>query len=399
MPGTQTLTDLEVVGLQSEFNLADGHAYQALGQEFADIIEDLSRIWRLSETVRVPEAEHDFREAFAALAGSSGMAKLPFFKICATASNSIDVIGTILAAKKLRTALIEPVFDNLSLLLRRRGVVLEAIGDAVTEEDGMRGEFERSSSGTGGAVVIVQPGNPTGRSLTARSLRQLSEYCAAQRKLLVMDNSFRFYNREPYDDYAILLESGVSFLAVEDTGKVWPTHDLKASLLFCSSDLEDITRTVYNETYLCSSRFVLMLLTQLLYRTADVGLAETIWRPVDERRLFLREAIVGTGMVVDQRSQQSQISVEWLDCHATGLTDLELAELLAERGVLVLPGRLFFWYSVDDIKRHYNIRVALMKPARQFTRAVEVSCGVLRERFQLMQRLTDEKSNEALDQR
>jgi aspartate/methionine/tyrosine aminotransferase len=363
---TETLTDLEVAGLGSDFNLADGHAYQELGQEFADIIEDLSAIWQASETVPVPEAEHTFREAFAALAGSSGMAQLPFFKICATASNSIDVIGTILAARKLKTALVEPVFDNLSLLLRRRGVVLEAIGERVADEDEMTGELEQSSSCSGGALVIVQPGNPTGRNLTARALRRLAEYCAARQKVLVMDNSFRFYNREPYDDYAILVDSGVSFLAVEDTGKVLPTHDLKASLLFCSHDLEHVTRTVYNETYLCSSRFVLMLLARLLYRAADLGLAHSIWPTVDERRLLLRTSIVGTGIEVDRRALQSQISVEWLYCHATGLTDLELTALLAESGVLVLPGRLFFWHSGDDIERHYNIRIALMKPARKF---------------------------------
>lgn len=380
MADLRTLTDFEVVGLQSELNLADGHAYQDLGEDYSDIIEELSAIWDASESIRVPEAEHAFREAFAALAGSSAMAKLPFFKICPTASNSIDVIGAVLATRKLKTALVEPTFDNLSLLLRRRGVVLEPISEIVLGEESMGAELQRCASSSGGALVVVNPANPTGRCLTARSLRRLSEYCAAKNKLLVMDNSFRFYNREPFDDYSVLLESGVSFLAFEDTGKVWPTHDLKASLLFCSPDLEEIVNTVYNETYLCNSRFVLALLARFLLRTAERGLARVIWPIVDERRSLLRRSIADTGIVVDRTSEPSQISVEWLDCRGTGLQDLQLTSLLAQNGVLVLPGRLFFWYSGDDAERHYNVRIALMKPARRFAKAIDVVGTVLRSR-------------------
>jgi aspartate/methionine/tyrosine aminotransferase len=363
----RTLTDFEVAGLQATLSLADGHAYQDLSPEFANIIAELPTLWAASEHTLVPDAEQRFRHAFASLAGSPAMGQRRFFKVCPSASSSIDVIGAVLAALRLPTCLVEPTFDNLPLLLRRRGVVL----DVVQEADLHVGKsMQRILCSRHGALFLVQPNNPTGERLSADALRDLAEHCRRQKILLVLDNSFRFYHRQPYDDYAVLAETGVRFIAFEDTGKVWPTHDLKASLLFCSPDLEKFVNDIYSETYLCNSRFTLALLTRFMQQTSEVGIARTIWATVDAHRAALRNALATTGLTVEPASLESRISVEWLNCRATGFNDFELTERLAAAGLVVLPGRLFFWHSAHLPERQYNIRIALMKPAVHFKAAV-----------------------------
>ncbi|HWW61675.1 MAG TPA: aminotransferase class I/II-fold pyridoxal phosphate-dependent enzyme [Thermoanaerobaculia bacterium] len=374
MSTAHTLTAFEVVGLRGELNLADGHAYQDLAAPYEHVITDLPALWTASELTPVPEAEERFRNAFATLAGCAGMRDRTFFKICPSASNSIDVIGAVLSELKRPTTLIEPTFDNLPLLLRRRGVLVRALSEEVLRAEG---SVESGLCEPGEALFLVQPNNPTGHSLSAAELVEIAMHCRRLDAVLVLDNSFRFFNRQPFDDYTVLADTGVSFLALEDTGKVWPTHDLKASLLFCSADLQELVSAVYDETYLCNSRFTLLMLERFLNITRQVGLAESIWRTVDSHRALLRRELADTMVTVDQSSHSSQISVEWLNCRATGYHDFDIAQHLAGKGVLVLPGRLFFWESGGSPERQFNIRAALMKPTRRFEQAVAILTNTL----------------------
>lgn len=367
-----SLTDFELVGLDYRLNLADGHAYQDLGNDYRGIVRELPTIWEACENTPIPDLQYRFCEAVALLAGSPEMAGLPF-KICPTASNSIEIVGDVLAQKASLTKLVEPTFDNLALILRRRRVRLAPLSEddlfrAV--EEGRVEEFLDANPCE--ALFLVQPNNPTGRRLDVESFRAVVEHCAAHGRILVLDNTFRFYNREGFNDFAILQESGVSFMALEDTGKVWPTHDLKASLLFYSPDLERLVTTLYNEVYLCPSRFALAVLERFVLKTMEVGLQQAVWAQVDKHRALLRSAIAGTDVVIDPRSDSSEISVEWLNCRGTGLRDLELTRLLATSGLTVLPGRLFYWQSSEQAERQYNVRLSLMKPSLNYRRAVDV---------------------------
>ncbi len=373
MSECKALTDLEIEALQYDLNLADGHAYEDMTAYFPEIIRDLNTLWEKCETTRIPDMEHRFRQVFAMLSGSIGMSELPYFKICPTASNSIDIIGAVLAQKGLLTRLVEPTFDNLALILRRRGVKLESLSENDLILAGTQGAISSLlDAHPCDALFLVQPNNPTGNSLNSVDLQVVVDHCAVNGRILVLDNSFRFYNRHPFDDYSILIESGISFMAFEDTGKVWPTHDLKASLLFCSPNLQWLVTSVYNELYMCHSRFTLALLEQCLLKTAEIGLSRTIWQRVDERRNLLRRTIENTGLTVEATAINSQISVEWLDCRGTGLRDLELTKILASKGLWILPGRQFFWQSRAQIERHHNVRLALIRPLRSFKQAMEI---------------------------
>lgn len=233
----ETLTDIEVLGLSSPCSLADGHAYQDLDSIYQPIVDGLPASWHRAKSMPIPEMERLYVDTFGKTVGSDALARYPNFKICPTASNSIDIIGAYLAAKGLRVGLIEPTFDNLALLLKRRGVDLVAVDDrelvAATNADcldtllaplGLR------------ALFLVNPNNPTGRVMSEAQLEAIASYCIRTRTMLILDNSFRMHNRRPYDDYKLLLASGVSFIAFEDTGKAFPTLDMKASILAYSED-------------------------------------------------------------------------------------------------------------------------------------------------------------------
>jgi|SRR5947209_5113205 len=368
----KSLTDFEIVGLDYRLNLADGHAYQDLNSDYRDIVRDLPMIWEACEKTPIPDLHHRFCEAFALLANSPEAVGLPF-KICPTASNSIEIVGEVLARKLLLTRLVEPTFDNLALILQRRRVRLAPLSENDLYRAVAQGNVtELLDANPCGALFLVQPNNPTGRLLDAMSFGTIAEYCATRGRILVLDNTFRFFNRQSFNDFAILRDSGVTFMAVEDTGKVWPTHDLKASLLFCSADLEQLVSNLYHEIYLCHSRFALAVLERFILRTIEVGLPRAVWAQVDKHRALLRSVISHTNVVVDPTSVASEISVEWLNCRDTGLRDFELTKLLATSGLTVLPGRQFFWQANEQTERQFNVRLSLMKPFLNYKQAMDV---------------------------
>jgi bifunctional pyridoxal-dependent enzyme with beta-cystathionase and maltose regulon repressor activities len=295
------------------------------------------------------------------------------FMLCPSASVSIDIVGAVLRALGRTAALVEPTFDNIALLLARRGVPLTPIPDTFP--------LELTAASLPaldvGAFMLVQPNNPTGTCLTSAQLAIVAGACREAGVILVLDNSFRFYNRQPFDDYAVLRDAGVSYMALEDTGKVWPTHDLKLSLLFCSRDLALLTRTIYNELFLSCSPFGLLVLEGFVRATESVGLRDVLWAVVDEKRCQLRAALAGTPLVATSEAADSTMPVEWLDCSGLGVTDLEVVAAAAAEGLRLLPGRNFFWASASRREHQSYIRVALMKPARRFARSVETLTRVV----------------------
>ena len=367
-----TLTDVEYGALSHDSNLADGHAYHHLSEVLPHLPPRLSDIWSACEATTVPEIEHRYLLAYAELLRSTQLAETTTFKIAPTASNSIDMVGALLSARRMRTCLIEPTFDNLSLILRRRGVHLSALPEPRFREAARYGDLPNLlDEYEFDALFLVSPNNPTGGTLDESTFRSIAAYCAEHDRLLVLDHSFRFFDRNDVDDYAILREYSTSFVSFEDTGKVWPTHDLKASLIVFSADLNRDMSEIYNEIYLCHSRFALAILEDCLRSTTKAGLEQTIWRPVDARRSFLRSALRGSVLRVDDAAIDSRLSVEWIDCSGTRRRDLLLTQRLQAQGVMVLPGRQFYWNSRSSPANHHNVRIAMMKPFAEFKRSVE----------------------------
>jgi aspartate/methionine/tyrosine aminotransferase len=354
-----TLTEVETLGLSSEVNLADGHAYQELAAEFRSIIRDLPAIWQRASDICIPEHERRYMNAFGRLIGATTLAGHSHFSICPSASNSIDTVAAWLRSKSIRTGLLEPTFDNLALILRRREVELQPVTEAMLRDlDALSAHVSRHGLG---ALFIVNPNNPTGRSLTQTEFEALARWSARKGICLIVDKTFRFYAANAIDDYRILMESGATFVSIEDTGKTFPTLDLKASALVYSANISAELRTIYQEIYLSISAFTLAVMTEFFEKTIEIGWERALTQTVRHRRHLLRESLAGTGLRIPEASLSSTLSVEWIDISATGLNDIEMAAWLQSHGITVLPGRFFFW-NTDPGHCDRYIRVAMMKP-------------------------------------
>jgi aspartate/methionine/tyrosine aminotransferase len=212
-----------------------------------------------------------------------------------------------------------------------------------------------------GCVFLVSPNNPTGFRLNRAEFAELCNLCAKLDKLLVVDLTFRFYAEEPYDEYEILHSSGVKYFTIEDTGKTWPTHDLKASLLAYSPDVASLARQIYEEIFLCSSGFALSLFAELFHITSEEGVEKCILDEARRRRGQVDAALAGTRYRSTSGRGAVVLPLAWLDCEDSGLSDLEVTDGLRSTGIAVLPGRHFYW-NHHPSRRSNFIRLSLLRP-------------------------------------
>lgn len=362
-----TLTEIESMGLESECNMADGHAYNDLSLEQMQIVSNLPRLWHQALSKKHKQAEEDFKLRFAELARCPSLTNYRHFRVCPTASNSIDTMGTWLKEKGLKTLLIEPTFDNLALILKRRGVEVASI-----DEDSLMQLAQKSPTIQFDALFLVNPNNPTGRTLLETEFVQIVQWCAQHGKVLLLDNTFRFFAPQLYDTYQIMLDAGVSFVSIEDTGKVWPTQDLKVSLIFFSADIAAEMNFIYEEIYLCISSFQLEVLGAFLKDAHVRGLDRVVWQEVARRRAAFRQVITGSMLEIHPSSLNSKISVEWVHIKDQGINDFDLTHYFKDFGLIVLPGRHFYWDSHGPSKPLNSLRISLLKPKKQFEESLAV---------------------------
>lgn len=259
--------------------MADGHAYHDLALSQTAIIEKLPTLWASAKSKKHRDAEEEFKNAFMTLAQSPSLMHYPHFRVCPTASNSIDTVATWLKEKNLSALLIEPTFDNLALILKRRGVAIDSILEdeiPLIAKNKLNKEFD--------ALFLVNPNNPTGRQMSKSEFVEIVGWCKHHGKALLLDNTFRFFVSQDYDMYEILNDSKVTYISIEDTGKVWPTQDLKVSLLFFSYDIAAEMNVIYEEIYLCISNFQLEILGHFLADAHKRGLECAVWAEVANRR-------------------------------------------------------------------------------------------------------------------
>ncbi|MGB4056700.1 MAG: aminotransferase class I/II-fold pyridoxal phosphate-dependent enzyme [Alphaproteobacteria bacterium] len=220
------------------------------------------------------------------------------------------------------------------------------------------------------SLFIVSPNNPTGFQLSPDEFRDICQLCRRKDVTLIVDATFRFYSKQTYDSYQTLKDTSVDFIVIEDTGKTWPTQDMKVSLMAYSEPLAKDLRLLYEEFYLCTSNFSLALLSKLIDETHKVGLDKIVWQEVEKRTARVESAIANTPLKLVKNDRDCTLPVAWIDCSKTGMTDVEILEKLRPHNIAVLPGRFFFWNSQQQ--HTDRIRISLMKPDDVFYKGVDV---------------------------
>lgn len=359
----KNLTEYEILLLPRDFNLTDGHAFRGWLPSERAIIERAGEMLLHSDRRRQPEVEWRYVDTFMRF-GRQGLDRSKQTPLmCTSASMAIEILANHVRRTRGSVALIEPCFDNIADIFKRHEVPLVSLPDACLRMPTLV-DIVRDSSAS--VVFIVTPNNPTGSTLTEAKLRALVEYAERHDITIVLDCCFRAFlpDMEVYDQYGMLARSSANHVIIEDTGKTWPTAELKAPFLTASPRVYDELYDIYTDFILHVSPFILELLTAFVELSIQDRL-RSVRDIIAANRLALKTAIAGHGVVA---TEEPNMSVSWL--HLTKLTARQLAAELEKWQVYVLPGNQFFWSGSKRGEQY--VRVALMRDPLLFARAAQL---------------------------
>lgn len=373
---SQSLTRYEIEGLEGPLSLADGHAAQNPSETLQQTIDSLPGIWNKASKLGVVGAAHQFISSWALLANEPE-APRTLYLLSGSASANIDYVAAAIRDRGKRMSLIEPTFDNIGRLASRRGVHPWPLPEWFLHEDPVR---VVRMLGCDDVLFLVDPNNPTGASLNPTTLDLIMAECADRGVALVIDRTFRCYATAPDRDLlGRLKRSGVSYVLIEDTGKTWPTHEMKVSAMFLSEDWRPSLHAVFEEVFLAHSSVVMLFFAELFAAELADGFPGPLHSLVQERRQRLRQVLGEGPLKVASESLDSRLPVEWIDIGATGRTDLQLVDHLAARtGVHILPGRQFYWSNMSRSPTD-RVRVSLLKRQDIFDDSLRRLDALLRE--------------------
>ncbi len=368
----RSLTSLESEALaapQESYNLTDGHPRQSLTTSQRVIVETIPDMF--DEALARPFSAIE-RAAHTAFYGCTGQLSAPVgtgrILSCYSSTIALDIVARVLSERITDVAVLHPTFDNIADLFRARGLNLHPI----TQEQVATASWHPPAGV--GAVVVVSPNNPTGWVLDPETLGRLARDCARNGQVLVMDASFRGQDpRAHYDTYAVLDDAGVEWIVVEDTGKLWSVHELKAGFLGWSAGSTLRFVAAFDEVMLSVSPVILLLIAKMANDARDGGFEE-MRAMLRAHRALVADIIADTPMTLTD--PDSLISVARITLPDDG-PDAHTAYLrLVEQGIHTLPCSRFFWARPAEGDR--QLRLSLSRPAPSIARATNALADLYR---------------------
>lgn len=371
------LTQHQLHALTKNYNLADAHTHQSQSPSQRKIVERLPEFWYGAEKLKQKELEDKFIETFFTFHKQYTAIKTPSMLVYA-ASIAMAVFANYFKKNELSVSLFTPCFDNLHDLLLHNQVPLEPLKEEwLHNPDEIYNNLKKNI--TTDVVFIVSPNNPTGFELMGIGnqnkirYQEIIRYAKDHNKILAFD--FCFYSFvlpdskiKMFDVYELLEESGVSYVAVEDTGKTWPLQDAKIAFIKTSKDLHGDIFNIHTAYLLNTSPFILNFVTEYI-KDSIKDRCKSIYSLLGRNRKIAEKVMRGS--LLEFQEPQSAVSVAWFKItdskiKATGLQEY----ILKKKQVYVLPGTYFFW---DDRKRGEQfIRIALARDTEMFEPAIKL---------------------------
>ena len=350
------LTELEIAAIGCGVNVADGHARQELTSSQRKIVNRLPGLFAEAATASAAGLDWRAQQAYLSAVGQHTAMAGSEVLTCYSSSVAMEILGrSAYAAGIRRVAIIHPTFDNIPDIMRGVGMTLQPVS-----EEALADGTAALPAGTE-LLLVTTPNNPTGAVLAADALAHWARACAASGVILVLDTSFRgFDERAQYDHYAVLAEQGCRYVVIEDTGKLWPTLDLKAGFLVFRRGDELPVRRVYTDLLLGVSPMILLLIHEFADDAAAGGFGE-LRQFIAANRGLLRGELAACAPI-SFPDAGSRISVDRIRVPA-GTTGTGLWQALRDDGVHVLPCRQFHWADPDAGDRF--VRVALSRPPEE----------------------------------
>lgn len=365
------LTQHEILALTTRYNLADAHTHQAQSSQQRGLVARLPELWYDAERGQQAHFERRFVETFFRLHGQPTAAASRRSLLSYAASVSTLVAGIFLRQRRMSVTLIEPCFDNLADVLRNLEVPLSPLPEELLV-DPERIYANLVQNVETEALFLVDPNNPTGFSIARHGRRAFEEvirFCVDHERILIIDFCFAAFGLAQgvprFDVYRMLEDSGVTYMTIEDTGKIWPIQDAKCAMLTVSASIWDAIRQIHTSILLNVSPFVLNMVSQYIETSIGDGLA-SVRDIVTANRTAALSALDGT-LLIHQRPMVN-ISVAWFRIASATVTATELQDSLTKEEIYVLPGTYFYW-SEPARGEHY-VRIALARRPDMFAHAM-----------------------------
>lgn len=362
-----TLTRLEWKALTAHHNLADGHARQGTVGALDELVDRLPAIFRRAETTPQIDLQNDFEAVYFNAAGQlSVLSRDQTPQYHYSSSLSIEVVANHLRLEGLRVGLLHPTFDNIPDILKRHGVPLVPVTEAVFIDPGTA-DWDAFD-----ALFLVVPNNPTGLDPRPEVIEEIALECSRRGVLLIVDFSFRFFSAhlDGRDLYAFLLEHDIDHIGIEDVGKLWPMLDLKIGALVSGPRRYAALGAITDDLLLNVSPFIFALIAEsgrsgVLDQARAIGAAN---------RAVLTEALAGGPVRLLKGG--ARMSIAWLELPA-GWDGSEVCAWLHQRSIAVLPGGPFFWAAHEQGAG--NLRIALMRPEKDFETGARALADAFRQ--------------------
>jgi aspartate/methionine/tyrosine aminotransferase len=361
MSGATSLTQMQLLGVASDTNVAEGYPRFAPTPSQQAIIDRFPELHAEASGTPYPQLEARAHAAFFHALGQRS-APIGSGRILSFYSSTVatDVVAGTLAQVARRVALVNPIIDCIPALMRHRGLELVPVS-----ERRLAGPDPLVGLGDVDAVMTANPNNPTGVLLGAPALRRLADACAERNAVLVIDSCFRaFDDRTQYDGYAVLDQSGCEYVVVEDTGKLWPTGGVKLGFLVFSARNRLAIAEVAADILLTAPPFSVTVVEQFALDMGRGGLA-TLQARIAQNRDILQEELAGSD-VARLADRDSRVSVSRVEL-PRGMSGTRLWGQLLRAGVHSVPCRPFYWARPSVGERY--LRVALAREPEVVRRA------------------------------
>jgi len=372
MERLRDITQHEVEALKHDYNMSDAHTHQSQSPTQRNIVERLPDLWYNSESSRQCDLEQRFLSTFFRVQGRPAAMKNNNSMIVYAASIAMAITANYLRKKRMTVSLVHPCFDNLVDLMKHIEVPLEALEESWLHEPSEIYNNLKANV-TGDAIFLVDPNNPTGFTLYQHGKlgwAELIRFAKENDKLLIFDFCFAAFmlgekRVEIFDIYEMLESSGVSYIAMEDTGKTWPLQDAKASILKTSKDIYEDVYDIHTAYLLNVSPFILNLVTEYILDSEQDNFASV-------HSLLLRNRAIAEGIlsgsILEPVQPEVNVSVMWCKIKDPDLKASELKAYLTQFGIHVLPGTYFFWNEPERGEEY--IRIALARNTEVFEPAI-----------------------------
>jgi aspartate/methionine/tyrosine aminotransferase len=345
--------------------MSDAHTHQSQSPSQQEIIKRLPELWHEAENTRQYDMEQRFLQNFFRVQRQEYALKNNNCLLVYASSIAMVITSNYLMKKNFTVSLMHPCFDNITDILKNMKIPISPLEeDWFSNSDTIYQKLEESVHTD--AMFIVEPNNPTGfalYSLGRKGWEEVIRFAKDKNKLLLIDFCFAPFllthtDLEIFDVYEILENSGVSYIAYEDTGKTWPLQDTKVAIIKTSKDLYPDVYNIHTSYLLNVSPFILNLVTQYILDSEKDNFASvyTLLRKNKEMAEVILE-----GSILSPIEPLVKVPVLWCKILNENIKATDLKEYLEKSGVHILPGTYFFWN--DKEKGQHYVRIALARDA------------------------------------